>query len=85
MKSTPWVRQRQAGAVLAVGAAASLLCIAIAPASASGAKTVGLFTETHPADWGPYGPNDCSINARERTPEDVAGDVIDKNPLLRPR
>jgi kumamolisin len=37
LKSTPWVRQRQAGAVLAVGAAASLLCIAIAPASASGA------------------------------------------------
>src|SRR5450432_1393204 len=49
-------------------------------ASASGAKTIGIFTETDAADWGPYGPNDCAINARERTPEDAAGDVIDQNP-----
>jgi heptosyltransferase-3 len=44
-------------------------------ACASNTPTTGIFTVTDPAEWGPYGPNDCAVNAHGRALEDVARDV----------
>jgi heptosyltransferase III len=45
-------------------------------ACASGTPTIGIFTATDPAEWGPYGPDDRVIDARTLTPEQVALQAI---------
>ena len=41
-------------------------------ACASGVSTTGIFSVTDADEWGPYGPNDNVIDARDRSPEEVA-------------
>ena len=47
-------------------------------ASASGTPTVGIFTATDPAEWGPYGTRDQVIRAFELTAEQAAQQVGDQ-------
>ena len=41
-------------------------------AAASGIPTVGIFTHTDPAEWGPYGPGTLAISASGLTPDQTA-------------
>jgi ADP-heptose:LPS heptosyltransferase len=41
-------------------------------ACAAGTRTVGLFSVTDPAEWGPYGPGNHVFEIAGRTPEQIA-------------
>jgi heptosyltransferase-3 len=68
-----------------LGSVISALSIFISPdcgvmhlASASGATTVGLFSVTDAALWGPYGPTDRAIITNEKSPIDVANEIFQR-------
>ncbi len=46
-------------------------------AVAAGTSTVGVFTTTAPDEWGPFGPAQYAIAARDRTPEQTAATVLE--------
>lgn len=46
-------------------------------AAASGAPTIGIFTTTDPDEWGPYGPRNRVIDARNLPPEAAAARVLE--------
>jgi len=45
-------------------------------ACASATPVTGIFSATDPAEWGPYGPHDSTIDARGLTPEQVAEQIV---------
>jgi heptosyltransferase-3 len=45
-------------------------------ASASGVPTIGIFSVTSAEEWGPYGPNDRVVHAKDQTPVQTAQQVF---------
>jgi ADP-heptose:LPS heptosyltransferase len=45
-------------------------------ACASGVPVAGIFSATDAGEWGPYGPHDCTIDARGLTAEQVAEQLL---------
>ena len=45
-------------------------------ASAAGTRTIGIFTVTPTAEWGPYGESNYAIDARDLAPEQVAREIL---------
>ncbi|MEP7041441.1 MAG: glycosyltransferase family 9 protein [Dokdonella sp.] len=45
-------------------------------ACAAGTPTRGIFAVTDPVEWGPYGAGDAVIDARQKTPEAIAAELV---------
>ncbi|MET0330255.1 MAG: glycosyltransferase family 9 protein [Dyella sp.] len=68
---------RKLGSVLAnLTTYISLDCGVMHLACATQVPTLGIFTVTNTAEWGPYGRNDRIVHASERAPEDVAREIL---------
>jgi hypothetical protein len=67
---------RLAGVLSGLSMFISADCGVMHLACASGAPTTGIFTVTDPVEWGPYGPGNRIIDARELTPEQTALAIV---------
>ena len=83
---------RKLGGVLAaLDAYISLDCGIMHLATASRAPTLGIFTTTNAAEWGPYGAGNHAVHAYELAPDAVGhklaelirGDALHTEPVLR--
>lgn len=67
--------RRIAGVLSQLSLVISADCGIMHLASASGAPVAGIFSVTDSEEWGPYGPRDCVIDARDLSPDQVATKV----------
>ncbi|NII09125.1 glycosyltransferase family 9 protein [Oleiagrimonas sp. C23AA] len=68
--------RKLAGVLHALDAFVSLDCGVMHLGSAAGARTVAIFTTTSIAQWGPYGSQEQTIDARDLSPQATAQQVM---------
>ncbi len=70
--------RRLAGVLANLDACISLDCGIMHLACAAGVPTLGIFTDTAPEEWQPYGPKHRTIQAARLSPESTANELADQ-------